>query len=466
MSEEPELESVQEDAGEDQGQEPFISEMADEEFEAQDFADDEDATVVQAIGAESQGAEAQAEGETGDVIGEAEIYIAYGRYGQAANLLNGALANDPDRWDVRLKMLEVCVESHDEEGFSTHAQYVLDHCEDEEVLLACRDLEAQFDSSHVDLSADIDAADEDSGENAAADVVEAQDEEDDSGGLDFDLEGFGDEDETVETLAADLSPEVDEEAPAVTDDAQDDTSPDEGLDFELEFDAESAEESAEDSAQGSAEETAATDATDALGGDLGLDFDPDRDVEETFEDAGEDAEPLEDIEFDLSAEDAGDEQDEDLDDLLSELDTEDSAVEGSEAVGDADLDDMLLEFEDQPIADPAPETSTENADESADNGVAEPELSEEPLLSAVDPEADTQVNAEADAVTTAEADADDFEFAASGDGDINATKLDLAEAYVDMGDADGAQDILSEVLEEGTPEQQQKAQEILDRLAS
>ena len=62
--------------------------------------------------------------------------------------------------------------------------------------------------------------------------------------------------------------------------------------------------------------------------------------------------------------------------------------------------------------------------------------------------------------------ADDFEFEGDGDGDINATKLDLAEAYVDMGDADGAQDILKEVLEEGTPEQQQKAQEMLDGLAS
>ena len=53
-----------------------------------------------------------------------------------------------------------------------------------------------------------------------------------------------------------------------------------------------------------------------------------------------------------------------------------------------------------------------------------------------------------------------------GESDINATKLDLAEAYVDMGDADGAQDILNEVLEEGTSDQKQKAQEMLNGLAS
>jgi pilus assembly protein FimV len=60
--------------------------------------------------------------------------------------------------------------------------------------------------------------------------------------------------------------------------------------------------------------------------------------------------------------------------------------------------------------------------------------------------------------------ADDFEFDSPEGGDINATKLDLAEAYIDMGDADGAQDILKEVVDEGTPEQQQKAQSMLDTL--
>jgi pilus assembly protein FimV len=57
---------------------------------------------------------------------------------------------------------------------------------------------------------------------------------------------------------------------------------------------------------------------------------------------------------------------------------------------------------------------------------------------------------------------DDFMFA--DDGDPLSTKLDLARAYIDMGDDDGARQILEEVVAEGTDEQQLDARELLDRL--
>ena len=44
------------------------------------------------------------------------------------------------------------------------------------------------------------------------------------------------------------------------------------------------------------------------------------------------------------------------------------------------------------------------------------------------------------------------------------TKLDLARAYIDMGDPDGARSILNEVLEEADSEQKQEAQKLLDDL--
>lgn len=44
------------------------------------------------------------------------------------------------------------------------------------------------------------------------------------------------------------------------------------------------------------------------------------------------------------------------------------------------------------------------------------------------------------------------------------TKLDLARAYIDMGDADGARDILQEVVGEGSSEQRQQAQALLDSI--
>jgi pilus assembly protein FimV len=57
---------------------------------------------------------------------------------------------------------------------------------------------------------------------------------------------------------------------------------------------------------------------------------------------------------------------------------------------------------------------------------------------------------------------DEFEF--DDEGDSANTKLDLARAYIDMGDQDGARDILKEVLEEGNSDQQQQAQSILEGL--
>jgi len=44
------------------------------------------------------------------------------------------------------------------------------------------------------------------------------------------------------------------------------------------------------------------------------------------------------------------------------------------------------------------------------------------------------------------------------------TKLDLAKAYVDMGDSDGARSILDEVLEEGDDSQKQQAEELLQQM--
>ena len=56
-------------------------------------------------------------------------------------------------------------------------------------------------------------------------------------------------------------------------------------------------------------------------------------------------------------------------------------------------------------------------------------------------------------------DADD----AGGEDDIT-TKLDLARAYVEMGDQDGARSILEEVLGEGNDEQKGNAEKLLSQL--
>lgn len=48
------------------------------------------------------------------------------------------------------------------------------------------------------------------------------------------------------------------------------------------------------------------------------------------------------------------------------------------------------------------------------------------------------------------------------DSDAAATKLELARAYLDMGDSDGARGMLEEVLGEGSPNQRKEAQQLLD----
>jgi len=57
---------------------------------------------------------------------------------------------------------------------------------------------------------------------------------------------------------------------------------------------------------------------------------------------------------------------------------------------------------------------------------------------------------------------------AAGGGDAKwqevATKLDLAKAYEEMGDKDGARELLSEVVKEGDAAQQAQAQQLLASL--
>ena len=60
-------------------------------------------------------------------------------------------------------------------------------------------------------------------------------------------------------------------------------------------------------------------------------------------------------------------------------------------------------------------------------------------------------------------DDEDFDFL-SGTNET-ATKLDLARAYIDMGDSEGARDILDEVLGEGDDSQKNEARELMARLS-
>ena len=69
-------------------------------------------------------------------------------------------------------------------------------------------------------------------------------------------------------------------------------------------------------------------------------------------------------------------------------------------------------------------------------------------------------------VETAESGEED----APGDGELTeldevSTKLDLARAYIDMGDPDGARSILDEVMEEGSDNQKEEARGIMAQIS-
>ena len=111
--------------------------------------------------------------------------------------------------------------------------------------------------------------------------------------------------------------------------------------------------------------------------------------------------------------------------------------------------------DDQTLSFDAPEAAD------ADVSDAQPQddaVSIEPTVAPAAPVDETPTPSSADVM----ADEDDFDFL--GQTDENATKLDLAKAYIDMGDNEGAKDILNEVISEGNDQQQSEARELLSQV--
>lgn len=66
--------------------------------------------------------------ETGEVdpVSEADVYIAYGRYQQAEELLRQALGRDPNRLALKHKLLEVHYATRNGDAFAALAQEMVD----------------------------------------------------------------------------------------------------------------------------------------------------------------------------------------------------------------------------------------------------------------------------------------------------------------------------------------------------
>ena len=156
-----------------------------------------------------------------------------------------------------------------------------------------------------------------------------------------------------------------------------------------------------------------------------------------------------------------------MDDVLS-LDSEVSA--DLESVSDSgDFDDSILDV-DLDDLDLNAELDLESeidldASSNLHESVQTPDTTEELLVSDdVLEEAAQAFEEDSDGVQLDDdlSDSDEFDFL--NGTDEASTKLDLARAYIDMGDIEGAKDILLEVTKEGSEAQQAEAKELIDSI--
>jgi len=139
---------------------------------------------------------------------------------------------------------------------------------------------------------------------------------------------------------------------------------------------------------------------------------------------------------------------EELPDLTS---LEDDDEEMDFASDLADLDAELEDFEAPVIS------ADENPVEEVDVPVIEDDI---PVVDEPQAEPSEEQDIDLDKLAAAE---DEFDFLAGTDE--CATKLDLARAYIDMEDMDGARELLQEVLQEGSDQQKQDARGLMDNLS-
>jgi len=422
----------------------------------------------------------QEEEKQDDVLAEADVYLAYGIYQQAEELLNTAIDQNPERDDYRMKLLETHFASRNASGFEQLAQEVQSRkggdaafwnrvCVMGNELSPGNSLYAGSDESLADFDADDLLPDKPQTTDLELDVGEAQDDELDLGGLDeLDTESTQGFSEPLD-LEAEQSPEEDAFA---TDD------------LDLAGDLESiAGEITEDTTEelAAAEGFAGDDQTSSdLEFDLGeIDNDLggldeaglEDSVKETAEDESADLDIDDDFSLDFAASDLGFEESEEEQAVAAETDADDITL-------DADLD-LGADLEDSATAEESIEMdlSDDLGDDLGGDDLGEMDLGDAELDSEELDMGDLDLGDSLDDSLSLDVgdvpeevgldlsdDDDDFDISdLSDDIDEVSTKLDLAKAYIDMGDKEGARSILEEVKAEGNDEQQQQADELMQQ---
>jgi pilus assembly protein FimV len=465
--------------------------------------------------------QAKAAGDTeetvDEVLSEADVYIAYGLHQQAIGLLKEAIGEHPDRQDYRSKLLEAYYGAKNQQGFDAAAQELHDSGVQGEIwgraVVMGRELSPEnplYQSTDVgDLTVeDIaparpETADIDLGDTAqVAAEVDLQVEVDDTLS---EVPGASDQvtlevpaqvmlDDTLadqgvrsepgadatqevqapsfeDTQVIDLERQQGDEAAAEEIDTE--LSAEDELEKLLEFDVEDLDLGAEE------DKTAAAQTSDETVEEL-LDFDvSDLDLG-ISEEGAEDTQLDEALEVDLTLDEAADETE-----LLEPSvekpmsggardDTEIAQAEpgtaspkaaqggGTEILEATEIQDFMAKQEATGIQEVGEGDVTEIQDTGEHRDATEMLDVTEQFDSTERFNLDEQETAVLNEEGTLEELGEQDLMAAE---DEVGTKLDLARAYLDMGDADGARSTLEEVMEEGDQDQRKEAEILLKQIA-
>lgn len=453
-----------------------------------------------------------------DPISEADVYLAYGRYQQAEELIRHAIQEQPHRDECKLKLLEIFYASENKDAFCDYAQ---------ELANAGKQADKPFWKKIADMAKEIapdsplfgiDSATSNTNTKVASESFELSAAttlgEADTDGL---------EDDSVFAL-------LDDDLAALDLDLDKNLEPDDnGLDFDLgDFDSNAKTKtpnlgsvSGDKPANAGRDEPAATESSDIEAFDFNLDFaEPAADDKTQVVSTSDDLDlALETIEFSSVADDIAavkaespSVEDNSIEsfDFNFDLEPPKPAASGNEdeatAAEQPAADLESFDFADFGTTDAKPEapaekpTDIESFDFNFDLDLAAPDLAsasnttDAPLnleselkLETFDFSDFDNLNAKAGQATdNAKPDTvDDFNFEFDFDAPIISTssddkfevgvsdltdmdeyetKIDLAKAYIDMGDIDAAKTIAEDVLAKGSKQQQQAAQALLDEL--
>jgi len=377
-----------------------------------------------------------------DPVAEADVLMAYGRDKQAEEILLDGMKNDPARTAIHMKLLELYAKQEDLAQFETvatelHKQNNGRGAEWEKALSMAHALGLSggiFIGAVVPAVAEAaESAPQPAEEPAAAEAVAGAAAPEETASLDFDLD-LGTTSKVMEPPATAVAEPEAQPAGATETEAA-------GLDFD--FDLATPE-------TGAAVEAAVEKSIDAAATENAVDFSFDLDLG-TASDTGAVAAAVQ--------EEAGAE--EPTQTMPSEAPMTEEAAGAGEIKFDFDLD----------LDSGSPAATAEHAEKEAAAALPDINLDLDIEPSAPEPVASAAAAADVDLafdlaeVAPAGGEAEVVAAASETDNPEVATKLELAQAYEEMGDLEGTRELLNEVLNEGSAAQREQARAKLDQLS-